>query len=528
MIFLKQIGRRRFLGMLGGTALMGAVPGTLPVAQAAATATAAFTPDLEIELRAVQETIPLLPGAPTSVWRYRGKVLQGDAGAVTQHPDSPLGPVIRVHHGMRVRIHFINALPQPSVVHWHGLIVPEAADGHPRFAVAPGGRYVYEFEVINRAGTYWFHPHPHGMTGPQVYAGLTGLFIVSDDEEQALGLPAGEHDVSLVIQDRSFTRDNQLQYLGSGPGMMGMMSSMTGFLGDRVHVNGRPDYLLAAERRPYRLRLVNGSNSRIYKLAWHDGTPLTVIGTDGGLLAAPVSRPYVTLAPSERIELWVDFSGRAAGETISLVSLPFVASSGGGMMGGGMMGRGMMGGGGPAQGSAFPVLRVRMGQGAAVAERLPEKLANIPALNPQQARNLNAPRSIHVTASGMRWSLNGRLFEMDGVANDEVVRLGTTEVWEFVNEAGMHMMGPMPHPLHVHGVQFRVIDRRVHPSMMAAWRSVSEGHVDEGWKDTVLVMPGERVRVLIRFDPYPGLFLYHCHNLEHEDMGMMRNFLIEA
>jgi FtsP/CotA-like multicopper oxidase with cupredoxin domain len=169
-----------------------------------------------------------------------------------------------------------------------------------------------------------------------------------------------------------------------------------------------------------------------------------------------------------------------------------------------------------------------MGQGAAVSEKLPGKLASIPALNPQQARNLNAPRSIHVTASGMRWSLNGRVFEMEGVANDEVVRLGTTEVWEFVNEAGMPMMGPMPHPLHVHSVQFRVIDRRVHPSAMAAWHSVSEGYVDEGWKDTALVMPGERVRVLIRFDHYPGLFLYHCHNLEHEDMGMMRNFLIKA
>ena len=509
--------------MLGCTALMGAVPGTPPAIQAASAGSTAFTPDLEIELRAVHESIPLLPGAPTSVWRYRGKVLHGDARAVTHPPDSPLGPVIRVHRGMRVRIHFINTLSQPSIVHWHGLIVPEAADGHPRFAVGPGGRYVYEFEVINRAGTYWFHPHPHGMTGPQVYAGLTGLFIVSDDEEQALGLPDGERDVSLVIQDRSFTRDNQLQYIGNGPGMMGMMSSMTGFLGDRIHVNGRPDYVLAAERRPYRLRLVNGSNSRIYKLAWPDGTPLTVIGTDGGLLAAPVSRPYVTLAPSERIELWVDFSTRAPGETITLVSLPFAASNGGSMMG-----RGMMRGGSPTQGSAFPVFKVRMGRDAAVSQKLPGKLASIPALNPQLARNLKAPRPIHITASGMRWSLNGRLFEMQNVADDEIVLLGTTEVWEFINETGMHMMGPMPHPLHVHGVQFRVIGRRVNPGMMAAWRSVREGYVDDGWKDTVLVMPGERVKVLIRFDHYPGLFLYHCHNLEHEDMGMMRNFLIKA
>lgn len=529
MSFLKQIGRRHFLRVLGGTALMGAVPGAIQTAQGAAPASAAFTPDLEIELRAVQDQVPLFAGTPTNVWRYRGKVLKGDAQAVAHYPGSPLGPVIRVHRGTRVRIHFINELPQPSVVHWHGLLVPEAADGHPRYAVGPGKRYVYEFEVINRAGTYWFHPHPHGMTGSQVYAGLTGLFIVTDDEERALNLPDGDRDVGLVIQDRSFTRDNQLHYMGQGRGMMGMMGGMMGFLGDRIHVNGRPDFTLAAERKPYRLRLLNGSNSRIYKLAWGDGTPLTVIGTDGGLLAAPVTRPYVTLAPSERTELWVDFSNRSAGEELALVSLPFAASSGGGMMGGGMMGGGMMGGGsGPAQGTAFQVLKVQMGQGAALSEKLPEKLASIPALRPEQARNLNTPRPISVTANGMRWSLNGRTFEMNGVARDEVVQFGSTEVWEFINEAGMHMMGSMPHPLHVHGVQFRVVDRRVHPSAIAAWRSVSDGYVDVGWKDTVLLMPGERVRVLMRFESFPGLFLYHCHNLEHEDMGMMRNFLIKA
>lgn len=523
MNFLKQIGRRRFLNALGGTALMGMVPGAARAAQSAATASTTFTPDLEIELRAVQDQVPLYQGPQTKVWRYRAKVLKGDAQAVSHHPDSPLGPVIRIHRGMRVRIHFINELPQPSVVHWHGLLVPEAADGHPRYAVGPGGRYVYEFEMINRAGTYWFHPHPHGMTGSQVYAGLTGMLIVTDDEERALKLPDGNRDVGLVIQDRSFTRNNQLQYLSQGGGMMGMMGGMMGFLGDRIHVNGRPNFTLAAERKPYRLRLLNGSNSRIYKLAWSDGSPVTVIGTDGGLLAAPVSRPYVTLAPSERVEVWVDFSTRAAGDEIGLVSLPFAASAGGGMMGGGMMG-----GSAPAQGSAFPILKVRMGQGAAVSDPLPKKLTNIPALRPEQAHNLNNPRPIRVTASGMRWSLNGRMFEMEGVTSDEIVRFGSTEVWEFINEASMGMMGSMPHPLHVHGVQFRVIDRRVHPSAMAAWRSVSEGYVDEGWKDTALVMPGERVRVLMRFESFPGLFLYHCHNLEHEDMGMMRNFLIKA
>lgn len=511
--------RRQFLKALGVVTLAGAMPG-LTLAADSATARGGAA-DVEIELRAAPDAVPIWAGQATQVWRFHAKVLSGNPRAVEHLPGSYSGPIIRVKRGQRVRIHFKNQLTQPSIVHWHGLIIPEVMDGHPSYAVPPGGRYDYEFVVNNRAGTYWFHPHPHELTGPQVYAGLAGLFIVSDEEESALGLPSGGQDVALIIQDRSFTADNQLRYLNSGGGMMGMMGGMMGFTGDHILVNGRPNYVLPVERQAYRLRLLNGSNSRIYKLAWHDGTPMTVIGSDGGLLGAPARKPYVTLAPSERVELWVDFSNRNPGDQLTLHSLPFAAGSGGPMMG-------RMGGGGMANGSAFPVLGVRVGGGAKLAGRLPDRLTNIPVAQPDQAVNREQPRSIRVTASGMTWSLNGRLFKMNEVAPDEIVRLGSTEIWEFVNEASMGMMGSMPHPLHVHGVQFQVIDRRVHPSMVEAWRSVSGGYVNEGWKDTVLVMPGERVRVLMRFDGHPGIFLYHCHNLEHEDMGMMRNFMIKA
>jgi FtsP/CotA-like multicopper oxidase with cupredoxin domain len=511
-----QSGRRRFLGMLGGGMLLGAVPG-MAFAKEGATATSSFKPDLELELRAAPDKVAILPGNKTAVWRYQAKVLKGNDQAVASLPGSYLGPVIRVHKGTRVRIHFINDLPQASIVHWHGLIVPEAADGHPRYAIPPGSRYVYEFEVGNRAGTYWFHPHPHGHTGEQVYGGLAGLFIVSDDEERALKLPDGARDIPLVIQDRSFDRDNQLVYLSGG-----MMGRMMGFTGNQIMVNGYADYTLAVERKAYRLRLMNGSNSRIYKLAWSDGTPLSVIGTDGGLLATPISRKYLTLAPAERIELWVDFSQRAAGEELTLHSLPFSVTSGGGMMG--MMG----GGGGLPNGAELTVLKVKVGKGAAVAEKLPAQLAVIAALNPKLASNYEDPRTFRVTAGRMQWGLNGRVFEMEEVAADEIVKLGSTEVWQFVNEASMGMMGAMPHPMHMHGVQFRIINRHVHPAAMDTWQELSAGFVNEGWKDVVLVMPGERVHVLVRFDNYPGLFVYHCHNLEHEDMGMMRNFEVRA
>ena len=132
---------------------------------------------------------------------------------MTTLPDSYLGPILRVRQGQRVRVHFTNELTEPTIVHWHGLLVPAEMDGHPSYAIDPGETYVYDFQVINRAGTYWFHPHPHGMTGGQVYRGLAGLFIVSDEEEAALALPPGEYDLPLVIQDRVFDDDNQMVYM---------------------------------------------------------------------------------------------------------------------------------------------------------------------------------------------------------------------------------------------------------------------------------------------------------------------------
>ncbi len=297
-----------------------------------------FKPDVEIELSAETGELAILRGSPTRVWQFRGKVIRGDPDAFHSLPGSAL-PVIQVRKGQKIRVHFWNRISQESIVHWHGLHVPHEMDGHPRTAIGPGQRFVYEFTVNNRAGTYWFHPHPHGRTGEQVYFGLAGLFIVSDDEEAAAQLPKGEFDLAWIIQDRRFADNNQLVYL------RGMMDRMSGFLGNRVLVNGQPDYVQNVATTVYRVRLLNGSNSRIYKLAWNDGRPLTVIGTDGGLLERPVQRPYVTLAPAERVELWLDFSDRSVGDLITLSSLPF--SSGGGPMAARCAG-------------AFPVLTVRV------------------------------------------------------------------------------------------------------------------------------------------------------------------------
>jgi blue copper oxidase len=211
-----------------------------------------------------------------------------------------------------VRVRFQNRIPEPSIVHWHGLDVPDTADGHPRFAINEGATYVYEFEVHNRAGTYWYHPHTHHRTGVQVYRGLAGVLIVSDDEEGAAGLPPGERDLVCVLQDRAFTGENQLAYPED------MMTQRRGFLGQRALVNGREHPRVPVSTRAYRLRLLNASSSRVYSLVWSDGTPMTVIGSDGGLLERSIRQPAVTLAPAQRVDVIVNFSERTVGSTVEI------------------------------------------------------------------------------------------------------------------------------------------------------------------------------------------------------------------
>jgi hypothetical protein len=539
------ISRRDFLkwagiGTVGGTSSL-ILSGSPFVGRVLAQSDA--VPDLEVRLRALESDISILSGAPTRVWTYQGEVLQGNEAALQSIPDSYLGPIFRVRQGQHVRVHFVNELPEKSIIHWHGLILPEAMDAHPSYAIASGETYTYDFEVVNRAGTYWYHPHPHGSTATQVYNGLAGLFIVTDDEESALSLPVNGYDIPLVFQDRSFDADNQLVYITGGM-MTQMMTEMMGFLGDNILVNGKADFELDVETCAYRLRLLNGSNFRMLKFGWEDGTPLTVIGTDGGLLEAPVERPYVTLSPGERVELWVDFNGREVGSELLLKSLPFSGVEMGGMMMGGME---MPETTTLPQGEEYTVLKVNIAQESTETLILPERLSTIQRYALSDAVNADTPRTFEIAMINETWSLNGRTFQMDAVADDEIVQANALEVWEFVNVVnsgemgGMgsmqgHNMGgnnnvmtedQMAHPMHIHGVQFQILERIVDEAFLEGWETVSAGYVDEGWKDTVLLMPGERVKLLLRFSSDRGIYLIHCHNLEHEDLGLMRNYRIQ-
>lgn len=187
-----------------------------------------FVPDVSIELHAQPDRLNLLSGSATRVWRYDGKVVQGDPRVLSFLSDG-YAPVVRVRRGQKVRIEFVNDLPEPTIVHWHGLLVPASMDGHPRNAIATKQRYVYEFDVLNRAGTYWFHAHPDGRTGAQIYQGQAGSILVEDDEDAALALPSGIYDVPLMIQDRNIDSDNQFVYLTQrAGGMMGGRGMMGG------------------------------------------------------------------------------------------------------------------------------------------------------------------------------------------------------------------------------------------------------------------------------------------------------------
>ena len=517
--------RRELLRLLGLSTIAAAVACKEPSASARPaafspqnTSGAGFVPDVELLLTAAPDEVAVLPGAPTRVWRFSGRLLKGPANTLQTLAGSYLGPIIRLRRGQKVRVRFANQLAEDSIVHWHGLDVPESADGHPRLAVAHGREYVYEFDVTNRAGTYWYHPHPHMRTGAQVYQGLAGVLLVQDDEEDRLGLPSGGNELLCVIQDRQFDARNQLVF-HSGV----MMEMMNGFLGDRVIANGLPQPTIEVDCAWHRVRLLNGSNARIYKLAWSRDVQMTVTGGDGGLLETPRHQQALTLAPGQRADLLLDLTGLAAGTDVHLESQAFAEADAGlvGMMG--MRGRGM--GSGMGRRSSVPngaplrvmTLRTRARRGPAF--RVPDRLSSFDAAWAPRAGA--TVRRVPLTFRQMTWLLDGRTFDMADVAPGETVAAGSTQIWEFVN-----LTNPMgmeaAHPIHMHGRQFRVIGR----TGGRAANTLRAGIVDDGWRDTVLVLPGETVRVQVPFTHHPGLYLYHCHILEHEDMGMMRNFRV--
>ncbi len=399
-------------------------------------------------------------------------------------------PLLRARRGDRFRVTMRNQLPQDLILHWHGLTAPEDSDGHPRFAVPPGGTYEYDFEVRDRAGTYWYHSHTHMHTGEHTYKGLAGLLLVQDAEEDALQLPSGTRELPLILQDRRFDAAGVPVYNNAGPAMM------AGVMGPEPFVNGVHKPFVDVDTALYRLRLLNGSNARIFRLARSDDQPFVLIGGDGGLLPQPVTMTSLDLAPAERADILLDLRGLSVGTRLMLRSAPFTLLGGMGFMGGANL-----------QGQPLDLLEFRVARQVNDQAVVPTSLPAVSLPSPAAAVR---ERRFVFESFQMNHTINGRAFSM--TRDDVVVPFGDTEIWVFENASGL------PHPVHLHATHFRVLSRSGGRGQLMPWET--------GRKDTVLLHPFETVRVAVQFTAERGLFLLHCHNLEHEDMGMMLNVRI--
>ena len=474
-----------------------------------------------------------LRAAPVAASRERGRAALTLAYLATYEGREYRNPTLVFKTGQRVRIELVNQLDQPTIVHWHGLKVDSRNDGGGMALAAPGERYAYDFRVRDRAALYWYHPHPHGRTAEQTYRGLFGLIEVEDDDERrlraALHLIPGKNEIALVIQDRRPGSD----YAASDA------DRTHGLLGDAVFINGGACSHLDVASRVYRFRVLNASNARTYRLGLRttDGKPLpfVLIGGDGGLLTAPRSCDEAFLASAERIDILVDLSAAAVGQTVILETRAFepmhmeMSAAPGAQIDHAAMGHAMPAHGDtPApshaameHGGTFPegvarsLLQLRVRRRTSSASKPPSELSRISAINVDKT----SERPLRLGFSKGQWRINDRVFAM-GETPIEVKR-DTVETWLIRN-----YFNSMPHAMHLHGFHFQVLERQTSPDQVAALKVDDRGRLptDLGWKDTVLVWPGESVKIAIDFAmPFAGpqIYMFHCHNLEHEDGGMM-------
>ncbi len=429
------------------------------------------------------------------------------------YSQSYLGPVIRVKRGSTAKLEVSNKTDNPITAHWHGLHIEGRFDGGPQTAFGSGKTWTADLDIDQPASTLWYHSHVHGETGPQVYSGLAGMMIIDDPDAPASGLPEtyGVDDFPLAIQDRAFGEDGELLYIARGPALM------HGFRGGEILVNGAVSPKASVPKGLVRFRILNASNARIYTFSFEDDRTFHQVGSDGGLLPAPVSMSSLILAPAERAEIVVDFSN---GKPARLLSDPdFNDPMGNGMMGGGMMGRMMGGNVRPPEEvddrGRFEVMTFEVNnnlQGA--VQELPKTIAGAPVEpnwgEPVKRRSfvLEMGMGGMMRGGGAAMSINGKSMEMDRI--DVEARVGETELWH-VQSTGIS------HPFHIHGTSFKVLSHNGRPVPFEK----------TGLKDVFLV-EGE-AEILVNFRKRASRetpYMYHCHILEHEDAGMMGQFTV--
>jgi len=378
-----------------------------------------------------------------------------------------LGPTVEIRTDSTVSIDVTNELDEITTTHWHGADLPAIADGGPHTIIEPGATWTAEFDVIQPAATLWYHPHRKDLTAEHVYRGAAGFMIVRDDNPMAADLPQtyGVDDFPIVLQDRQFDVDGQLNFAISDIGRGRQMDTLT--------VNGTIDPYVEVPEGLVRLRLLNGSQARIYEVSV-EGSTLTKVASDGGYLETPVVLERMTIAPGDRAEIVVEVGA----DPINLIDENFDR-----------------------------VLEIRPNGQPSLDTAVPERLATIDRI---ASAEVDVERSFEFEEVGDGWGINDRVMDMARV--DEVIKFGDTERWTLTVDNGQHVF-------HVHQTQFLIesIDGEPPPPE------------DTGWEDSVWINGNREVVVLARFDTYtnPNIpYMFHCHILDHEDLGMMGQFKV--
>ncbi len=414
-------------------------------------------------------TSEFLAGKTTPTWGLNGTFLS---------------PTLRAARGEHVRVNVTNNLAEDTTLHWHGMHLPAAMDGGPHQPIGPGETWSPEWTIDQPAATLWFHPHPHEKTEDHVHRGAAGVFIIDDEIEAALPLPRtyGVDDIPLVVQDRSFDGEGAFRHRRP-------MFATDGNLGDTILVNGTVGPYFVAETERVRLRILNGSTTRLYDFGFDDDRSFDLIATDAGLLEAPVALSRIQLSPGERAEIVVSLE---ASEDVVLRSF-------GSDLGMDFFSNRMNGGD-----DTFDILQIRAAPELEASPALPSTLAELGTLDENDAA---ASRSFVLSGR----SINGRGMDMGRI--DASVTVDTTEVWNV--RAG----GGGPHNFHIHLVHFRVLSIEGEPPPPEL----------SGWKDTVHLLPNTNYRLIARFSDHVDAstpYMFHCHILRHEDQGMMGQFVV--
>ncbi|MFC9529759.1 multicopper oxidase family protein [Streptomyces sp. NPDC056975] len=402
----------------------------------------------------------ILPGTRTDVLTYNGTFP---------------GPTIRARKGRTAVVRQINALDMPTSVHLHGGSNPVEHDGGMTDTIAPGRSRTYVYANEQVGATLWTHDHAHHMESEHVYRGLSGLYLLGDKAEDALGLPSGRYEVPLILRDAQFDAAGRMVYT------MDDAENRTTIL-----VNGAPWPYMKVEARKYRFRMLNSCNLRIFILCLNDGSQVTQIGSDGGLLPAPAATPVLVLSPGERADFVVDFSKYAPGTQLTLQNML---------------------GPGPTE-LVGQIMRFDVGEKSPDTSRVPDVLTTLPAL-PKPAVERSFELRMDEPGTGDKAYINGKTFDAGRI--DTNIKWGDTEVWTVTNTSTT-----IPHNFHTHLVQFRILERDGQPVYPA----------EAGLKDTVLLFPGQTARLQLTFDTHKGVYPYHCHMIDHSAMGMMAQMKI--